>query len=217
VPGETKELEFNGSTVTADWAYRAKWVFMGIESENNTSTHGTGGTLFCEILLGDCSNVVIGSELTSFSAGVNTHVIKETTSVFNGAYISFDGQLEWYLNQSTQGKPSIQKIAGMPPDGAFVFQDLFYGNADTILDETTPPNPEGSSSFALFTSPSGVYGEVIVTDTSKLNEYFSPTISDKPTHTKDVGRSSITGLYKVTHAAFSEDGGYLNDSAVGWT
>lgn len=216
-PGDTKELDFEGSMVTANWGWRAKWMFMGIDSEVNTDVHGTDGTLFCEVLLGDCSNVVVGSQLNSFSNGSSSHQIKETTSVFNGAYFPFDGQLVWFLNNSGVGKPTLEVIAGMPPDGAFVFFDAFFGNADTVLDEVNPPNPGGSTSYALFTSPSGVFGEVIVTDTSKLNEYFSPTISDKATHTKDTGRSSITGMYKVTHAAFSEDGGYLKDSSVGWT
>jgi len=217
--GETKDIydpEFD-AVFTCQWGWTSKFLFMGKEDQGNIGQHGTSGSLFCEVVLGDCSNVVTGETTDSFADEETFHTIVETHASNSGQLIAFDGDLSWYIPIAYYGYKKLEEIAGPPPDQAMVY-DAFasFPNATVILDERIPAFSDAYTT-GLNTHDKGALKNVVSNADAGNPEYFAPTVSDKPTHTVDTARRSIGNKYKVNHDAFDDDGGFLNDSSVGWT
>ena len=218
VLGETKEVfdPDTGTFRTTRWEWRAKWLFMGFEQTNNSNDHGTSGSLYFELPLGDCSNVITGETSTSHQDGSSFHRIRHTLSNLSGVYFPFGGQIVWYVPSSSSGFKILEVAFEAPPDDAMTHTTPFWGNTTLILDDETVAFSDKTAT-ELNTFDKGNIKNVVSNDEAGNKEYFAPTISDKPTHTIDTGRRSIGNKYKIDHADFNDDGDFIKDSSIGWS
>jgi len=217
VPGETKEVfdPDSGTFRTTRWEWRGKWLFMGREITDNIGNEGTSGQVFFELPLGDCSNAITGVTTDSFQDESTFHTVQETVGVFNGVYFPYEGQLVWYVPTNASGYKILEVIAEAPSDDAMTHVSSFWGNTQTIVNEEIV-GFASQKETKLNTHDKGTFKNEVTDNKPGNPEYFAPTISDKPTHTIDTGRRSIENKYKINHSAFNRDGGFINDSSIGW-
>jgi len=207
--GETREVD-EDTQYLCFMKRRFRWGAV-------TTSYGSGskvdGNLFFQTMLGNCSSVIVGKEETTSHSGKST----VTESRIDKA---LGGKLFW----STQNplnflNPTVTEFHSEMPGPNFVHALPTYedntdpGPTDTVVE---PAQPE-TTTINMFEYSEGALNEVVVTDDSLLGEYFTPTTVDKPTHTVDIGRLSVGDQYKTDHASFSKDGGFIYDSAVGWS
>jgi len=211
---QTKELPFfnptNGTTenVTANWAWRAKWVRWDRDSDLESGI-SNAGTSFLEIPLGDCNRIIAGSsELRSSDGGFSS------IGTSGNIYTSFGGQLVWYFNVPFFGKPTLEVISGAPGDEVMIYNAFLSSNTSN----TTPINPVSNIYDTRFLIQENNTQILKVQKQNNGNKkYFSPTTSDPKTNTVDTARRSISNLNSVDHTEFSHDGGFINDSAIGFS
>jgi len=206
--GETREVD-EKTQYLVFMMRRFRWEVVVTELDT-TST--SGGALFVQTMLGNCSNVILGKKETTEVGGKTVR----TKPTINKAYT---GILYWSTQDPNSVlNPSIKEFHSEMPGPNYVnIRPTYDDNNPPVSDvvTNTPAVPEAST-IQMFEFNNGGANEVVVEDDSQLEEYFTPTISDKPTHTIDTSRSSINNKFKISHASFDKDGGFINDSSIGW-
>lgn len=196
-------------TVTGTVMWRSTWVRYIYYAYNDSGSSESGSSFF-EVMLGDASNFVMGVEKSSVSDF-------GTSSSLSGYIVTqYRGTLEWVYDLEFWGKPTLEVIAGAPADMGVLYNSFTSGDGSYSDPGSDNVDPHDTQEFILTTDRTdGVTAELSGATTGNA-EYFHPTVSDKPTHTTDTARQSISGLNKINHADFTKDGGYLHDSSVGW-
>jgi len=208
--GETREVDEENQYLCF-MHYRFEWsLFHSTYDEGKSTT----ANIFIQTLLGDCSNVVLGRSETI------AHGERRTTEWFD-IDKAIGGKLYWSLqNPSSFLSPDLLvTISEMPGPNYVHVLPTYHDNVGGLgpFENITTPAEPGATVIELFQYSGGIQQSVVITSSTNLNEYFSPTTSEPATNTTDTGRNSINNKYKIAHDAFTTDEGFINDSSVGWS
>jgi len=215
--GQTKQIPNpNGSgNITVEVSWRTIWFFVGRVIKNQDST-SQFGKLFGQILLQDCESFLIVINEESTGVGADSYENRLTSSVFNGVFYPAGGQLVWDSGTNTDGYKIYEVIAGSPPDAVAKYNayDTFINVP--IIESYSNPLSSGYIYKNIYYAINNISNLATISNYNILNEYFSPTISDKPTHTIDTCRKSLHNEYEISHGSFSKNENFITSYPVGW-
>lgn len=202
-PGDTKEVP--PKTYHLKFIhYRFLWSIEQDQYLNGDSSQGEG---FMQTILGDCSNVILSSSVLEAHGGRKV--------VQTGSFSKYLGGHLYWTDSPAFTVPPVTESIGDMPGPVFVFPLPTYSGSSPGV-ETNTPADAGTAVLDLKEYKGGTPTIPVLTNESILLEYFQPTLGDPKTGTIDTGRESIGSKYKITHSAFSTDGGFIYDSSTGW-
>lgn len=216
--GQRQDFNINGQQRTLEVAWWGHKYRLGIQTLTKNN-YFESGKLFIQTVQGDCGCVIVGDsvDVDIQESGSYEDAQKNTNElVLNMIHT---GELVWGSISNIDGYQPFFTIAGPPPGHAANYNGFLPNSNLQIIQQTTWTAPFQSSTQTLkYKNGSGGSGTPTIITPAILSEYFSPTASDKPTHTIDTARRALlSNKYKINHAAFTEDGGFINDSSVGWS
>jgi len=199
---------------TQPWESRPRsWHMYYNKLRTRTNASNTSGAAFMQTVLGNCEAVVVGKKTVTtkgdwFTVNNTLHDKWHGGGMYwvhrNFNYVI--SLIEEYVG-NLYVSPEPHTTDGIISSGTSVRTD-YPGTSDVteiILYEDRGAGTLSEAYTASATPP-------------LLQEYFAPTISDPGTGTTDTSRSSIlTENNKLNHAIFDVNGGFINDSAVGWS